>query len=78
MIIWAVIYFLGLAAIVAGFVHLVKGIRKKQMKRILLAVALPALLWLAIYALYEADRRFVKEEIRKNGGKLPAGKRGHV
>jgi hypothetical protein len=71
VIIWAIVYLSGFTAQVVGLVHVVRGIRKKEKKRVLLALALPVLLWIGIYALHEADRRFIEEEIRKNGGNLP-------
>ena len=71
MLIWGAIYLLGFAAPFVGVVQLVRGIRKKEKRRIILAIAIPVALWIGIYVLHEADRRFIEEETRKNGGQLP-------
>jgi hypothetical protein len=36
-----------------------------------LGLLLPVLFWGGFYLLWEADRRFIKEETRKNGGEPP-------
>ncbi len=71
MIVWAAIYLAGWGAIVAGGFQLVLGMRRREKKRVILAIVLPMLLWIGIYALHEADRRFIEEETRKNGGRPP-------
>ena len=71
MIIWAAIYLFGLIAIPTGLVHVVRGLKRKERKRVILGVVVPIVIWIGIYALYEADRRFIENEIRKNGGQLP-------
>jgi hypothetical protein len=71
MIIWAAIFLFGLFAIPVGLIHIVLGAQRKEKKRILLGVVVPILLWIGIYALHEADRRFIERETQKNGGQTP-------
>ena len=71
MIIWAAIYMTGLIAIPTGVVHIVWGAKRKEKRRVILGAVLPIIVWIGIFALHEADRRFIEEETRKNGGQLP-------
>ncbi len=71
MLIWMFISFVGIGITVLGFAWLILGIARGSWKTIMLSILLPALFWGGFYLLWEADRRFIDEETRKNGGELP-------
>ncbi len=61
----------GIGVSVCGFALLILGLAKENWKKIVLGLLLPALFWYGFYLLWEADRRFIEEETRKNGGEQP-------
>lgn len=71
MLIWMLLFFSGIGITVLGFAWLILGVAKENWKKVALGLLLPALYWGGFYLLWEADRRFIEEETRKNGGEQP-------
>jgi Co/Zn/Cd efflux system component len=71
MLIWMLLFFFGLGISVLGLVWLAVGVAKKNKKKVVLGILMPVLYWSCFAILWEADRRFIQEETRKNGGELP-------
>lgn len=71
MLIWMLLFFFGIGVSVLGLVWLVVGVAKKIKKKAILGVLMPVLYLSCFAMLWEADRRFIQEETRKNGGELP-------
>lgn len=68
MIIFAVLFLLGLAISMIGLSYLIRAIRSRDARRIALALGLPALYWLVFLGLFAADRRYVAQYNREHPG----------
>lgn len=71
MIIFFALVLFGVGIICVSVAGIVFGIIKKSLVIAVISFLLPVAYWLGVFALLEADRRFVAEEIRKNDGRLP-------
>lgn len=71
MFIWMLLFVAGIGVTVLGFALLILGLAKENRKKVVLGLLLPVLFWGGFYHLWEADRRFIEEETRKNGGEPP-------
>ena len=49
----------------------IRGIRAGNIRQCVTAAAIPVVFWALLVALLYADRKFIEEETRKNGGQLP-------
>jgi hypothetical protein len=77
MLIFTLLFFLGLGLglglglSVMGLFWIFMGVAKRDRKKVILGILVPTLFWCGFALLWEADRRFIQEETRKNGGQLP-------
>lgn len=47
------------------------GLSRERWKKVVLGILLPVLFWSGFLFLWKADRKFIEEETRKNGGEAP-------
>lgn len=71
MLIWMLLVVAGIGLTVLGFSSLILGLSQGNWRKIVLGLLLPTLFWGGFHILWEADRRFIEEETRKNGGEPP-------
>jgi hypothetical protein len=71
MLIWMLLFLIGIGVSVLGFAWIVMGLSRERWKKVVLGILLPVLFWSGFLFLWKADRKFIEEETRKNGGEAP-------
>lgn len=71
MLIFMMLFGTGVIVTVLGLWWLARGISSRDLRLLVVGLSLPLVYWTAFWALWDADRRFIEEEARKNGGQLP-------
>ncbi len=71
MLIWMILFLVGIGLTILGLLWIITGLAKKNWRKALLGILMPTLFWSAFALLLEADHRFIEEETRKNGGQPP-------